>query len=423
MSKITKIKAREILDSRGVPTVEVELFLNDGKKVWSSVPSGASTGEFEACELRDGDQKRYFGKGVLKAVENIEKIIASALIGQDPVNQSQIDKKMIELDGSDNKKNLGANAILAVSMAVCRAGALSSGRKLFEHISFLSEQDKKIPRPFFNVINGGRHAGNKVAFQEFMISPSFESFAQNYKAAAEIYQVLKKLLKERFGGASTLLGDEGGFAPNDFSREDEVLEILKEAVLKAGYEEKVDMALDVAASEFYDSESGLYNLGFKTDTEDLKSKEEMIELYQALVEKHPIVSIEDPFDQSDFDAFADLKSKVEKYNVQVVGDDLTVTNPLRIQKAIEKGSCSALLLKLNQIGTVTEAIESAKKARQAGWKIMVSHRSGETTDDFIADFAVGIGAEQIKSGATARGERVCKYNRILAIEEVLKEGE
>ena len=426
--KIKQIKAREILDSRGNPTVEVEIFGEEKSffnkkeiKAWSSVPSGASTGDFEAMELRDGNKKRFHGKGVLKVIKNIEESIAPALLDMDVTAQKEIDKKMLELDGTDNKANLGANAILGVSMTVARLGAMTKGEKLFEYIADLAGKDNtkvEVVRPFFNVINGGNHAGNQIAFQEFMISPNLSTFTENYRAGSEIYHTLQKILKARFGGASTLLGDEGGFAPNDFQRENEALDILVEAIAQAGYEKRVDIALDVAASEFY--EGGQYNLGFKTSEDNLKSTEEMIDIYKELVEKYPIISIEDPFDQTDFKAFAKLKQALSEKKIQIVGDDLTVSTPSRIQTAIDTDSCDVLLLKLNQIGSVTEAIGAHQLAQKAGWKTMVSHRSGETTDDFIADFAVGIGAEQIKSGATARGERTCKYNRLQAIEEMIR---
>lgn len=434
--KIKQIKAREILDSRGNPTVEVEVFGEEKSlfnkregKAWASVPSGASTGDFEAVELRDGNKKRFHGKGVLRAIKNINETIAPTLVDMDVTAQEDIDNKMLELDGTKNKANLGANAILGVSMAIARLGAIAKNQKLFEYIAELAGRDKSdvdVVRPFFNVINGGNHAGNQIAFQEFMISPNLGSFKENYRAGSEIYHTLQKILKKKFGGASTLLGDEGGFAPDDFKREDEVLEVLMEAIREAGYEKRADIALDVAASEFY--EDGKYNLGFKMTSssgssfEDgmIKTTEEMIEIYKNLVEKYPIISIEDPFDQTDFKAFAKLKAELAEQKIQVVGDDLTVSTPSRIQTAIDTDSCNALLLKVNQIGSVTEAIEAHQLAKSAGWKTMVSHRSGETTDDFIADFAVGIGAEQIKSGATARGERVCKYNRLQAIEEMIR---
>jgi enolase len=426
--KIKQIKAREILDSRGNPTVEVEVVAEEkrlfGKnrvgKAWAGVPSGASTGDFEAVELRDGNKKRFQGKGVLQAVKNVNETIAPVLTGLEVTEQEKIDQAMIELDGTKNKAKLGANAILGVSMAVARLGAMDRGEKLFEYISGLTANELanlEVARPFFNIINGGKHAGNQIAFQEFMISPNLGSFQENYRAGSEVYHSLRKILTERFGGVATLLGDEGGFAPNDFQREDEALDILVEAIRKAGYEKRVDIALDVAASEFY--EEGMYNLGFKMKEANLKTTEEMIRIYKSLVTKYPIISVEDPFDQTDFQAFAKLREELSSQKIQVVGDDLTVSNPTRIQTAITKKSCNALLLKLNQIGSVTEAIKSYKLAREAGWETMVSHRSGETTDDFIADFAVGIGARQIKSGATARGERICKYNRLEEIEKLI----
>ena len=426
--KIKQIKASEILDSRGNPTIEVEIFGEEKtffnkreKKAWASVPSGASTGDFEAVELRDKNKKRFNGKGVLQAVKNVNEIIAPALINMEITDQKKIDKKMLALDGTDNKAKLGANAILGVSMAVTRLGAISREQKLFEYIAGLAGNNStelEVVRPFFNVINGGNHAGNKIAFQEFMASPNLGSFKKNYQAGSEIYHTLQKILKARFGGAATLLGDEGGFAPDNFNREKEALDILMEAIRDAGYEKKVDIALDVAASEFF--VDGQYDLGFKMTERNFKTTDEMIKIYKELVEKYPIISIEDPFDQTDFSAFAELKAVLADRKIQVVGDDLTVSTPSRIQTAIDRNSCNALLLKLNQIGSVTEAIEAFKLAKSDGWETMVSHRSGETVDDFIADFAVGIGAGQIKSGATARGERICKYNRLQAIEKMIK---
>ncbi|MCD5389981.1 MAG: phosphopyruvate hydratase [Candidatus Pacebacteria bacterium] len=416
MNTIQKLHAREILDSRGNPTIELEMILDSGMKSWSSVPSGASTGIHEAHELRDGE-KRMNGKGVRNAIKNIHDIIAPAIIGMNPINQSEIDNKMLELDGTANKSKLGANAILAVSMCVARLGAYCQGKKLYQHIAELSGQNPKMPRPFFNVINGGMHAGNSLPFQEFMISPRMDNFADTYYAAAEIYAQLKKNLKTKFGGAATLLGDEGGFAPDHIEDTYEVLDMLMTAVADAGYAGQVDFALDLAASEFY--RDGNYDLGFKTETSDMKSVDEMIALYVDICEKYPIISVEDPFDQDDFSAFAQLRKILAEKNIQVVGDDLTVTSPVRIQTAIEDKSCNSLLLKINQIGSISEAIAAFKLARSENWTVMVSHRSGETTDDFIADFAVGVGAEQVKFGSVARGERVVKYNRLLAISEEL----
>ncbi len=429
MYKIKKINGREILDSRGNPTVEVEiiaekkLFFGKNKviKAWSQVPSGASTGSHEALELRDGDVNRYNGKGVLLAIKNIEEKITPELLDMDVTKQKKIDEKMINLDGTKNKSKLGANAILGVSMAVTRLGAMAKKEKLYKYIARISKnknlESQKFVRPFFNVINGGVHAGNKIAFQEFMISPRFNSFEENYEAATEIYQNLKIILKEKFGGSATLLGDEGGFAPNDFEEVQDVFEVLNEAVKKSGYEGKVDYAIDVAASEFFQDEK--YNLGFKTKKDNKKSVLEMIEIYKDLVKEYPLISIEDPFDEENFEAFAQLKKELPE--TEIVADDITVTNPERIKTAIKHKSANGLLLKLNQIGSVTEAIEAFKLVKKKGWKVMVSHRSGETIDDFIADFAVGMGAEQIKSGSTARGERVVKYNRLKTIEQELKE--
>lgn len=426
MNTIQKIHAREILDSRGNPTIECEITLDNGQKAWSSVPSGASTGIHEAHELRDGEN-RMNGKGVKNAIKNIHDIIAPAITGMNPIDQDQVDWKIRKLDGTSNKSVLGANAILAVSMCVARLGAYSQGKKLYEHIADLADTKPAMVRPFFNVINGGMHAGNSLPFQEFMISPDLGEFSKNYYAAAEIYAALKKNLKSRFGGAATLLGDEGGFAPDHVEDTYAVLDMLMQAIADAGYLGQVDIALDVAASEFYKKNNeggptslmGVYDLGFKTDESDTRNVEQMIELYTDICDKYPIISVEDPFDQDDFEAFAQLRAILEPKNIQVVGDDLTVTNRERMKIAIEKKSCNSLLLKINQIGSVSEAIDAFALARFTGWTVMVSHRSGETTDDFIADFAVGVGAEQVKFGSVARGERVVKYNRLLAISEDL----
>jgi len=419
--KITKIKALEILDSRGNPTVEVEIqaeknklfFKTEKIKAWAQVPSGSSTGKFEAYELRDEDENRFFGKGVLKVVQNINNFLSKPLIGLDPTKQKEIDNILINLDGTPNKNKLGANAILAISMATARLGAIAKGIKLYEYISVLSNREYKIPRPFFNIINGGLHAGNKIAFQEFMIAPNFKNFNDNYRAGSEIYHSLKNILKIKYGGEATLLGDEGGFAPNEINSPEEAFDLINEAVEKAGYEGKVDYAIDVAATSFF--QNGKYNLGFKSENHNLKTTDQLIDTYLNLVEKYPIISIEDPFDENDFQAFSKLKDKLKDKKVQIVGDDLTVTNPIRIKEAIKEKSCDSLLLKINQIGTISEAIDSFKLAKENNWFVMVSHRSCETNDDFISDFATGIGSEQIKSGAPARGERVAKYNRLLSI--------
>lgn len=433
MYKLKKIKAREILDSRGNPTIEVEIIAENKKlfskkkiKSWAQVPSGVSTGQFEAAELRDGDRERFGGKGVLKAIKNIEEKIFPEILGMNVLDQNKIDQKMLDLDGTKNKENLGANAILGVSMAVARAGAISKSLPLYKYISEISEREKTlkkkldVPRAYFNVINGGVHAGNKLSFQEFMISPNLGNFSDNYRAAAEIYYALKDILVEKFGKNETLLGDEGGFAPNSIQKEDEALDLIMLAIKKSGYLNKVDLALDVAASEFY--QNGKYNLDFKNKNENnnVKNTEEMMEVYEKLMKKYPIISIEDPFEENDFKAFSELRSLASKLGVQIVADDLTVTNTKRIKMAIDQKSANCLLLKINQIGTISESIDAFKLAKLFDWKVMVSHRSGETNDDFIADFAVGIGAEQIKSGATARGERVCKYNRLLTISEMIE---
>jgi enolase len=375
--KITQINSQEILDSRGNPTIETKVTASNGQETLSavaSVPSGASTGDFEAYELRDGDKSRFGGKGVLQAIKNVEKVIFPVILGMDVTKQFEIDQKMLDLDGTDNKSNLGANAILSVSMAVTRLGALSSGTPLYSYIAKMSENTASVPRAYFNIINGGMHAGNKIAFQEFMISPNLGNFTDNYRAAAEIYQTLKKDLTKKFGGVATLLGDEGGYAPNDFKQAGDALDIIIYAIDEAGYTGKVDIAMDIAASEFYNTKTEKYDLGFKMTSGEKdqfamnheKSATEMMEYYMELIEKYPIISIEDPFDQSDFRSFAILLEKVENRGVQIVADDLTVTNPKRIQKAIDSKSADALLLKINQIGTISEALKSAKLARSDG---------------------------------------------------------
>jgi enolase len=408
MMKITKIKAREILDSRGNPTVEVEVSAG-GKRFSAAVPSGASTGSHEALELRDGGA-RYSGKGVRKAIRNVEKKIAPKLKGKDCTRQKGIDRLMIRLDGTDDKSKLGANAILGVSLAVCRAGAFARKKKLFEYLADLAGREKKLPRPFFNVINGGKHAGNKLAIQEFMIAPRMKSFKENLRVGTEIYHVLKRLIEKKYGKNAVNVGDEGGFAP-PVKKAEEALGLLKEAIRKAGYAGKVDLAMDCAASDFYikkRGKKGYYQLHKKF------SQEKLLDYYLELIRKHKIYSIEDPFNEEDFESFAKLR---QKSGIQVVGDDLTVTNVELIEGAIREGSCNCLLLKVNQIGTLTEALEAAKMAFSAGWKVMVSHRSGEISDSFIADLAVGLGCGMIKSGAPCRGERTAKYNRLLRIAE------
>ena len=362
------------------------------------------------------------GKGVSKAVANVNEIIAPALIGQDPKDQRGIDKIMCDLDGTDNKGKLGANAILAVSMAVCKAGAAELGIPLYKHIAKLAGNPKLVlPVPSFNVINGGSHAGNKLAMQEFMVLPvGAATFTEAMRMGGEVYHNLKKVIKAKHGQDSVNVGDEGGFAPPILSNE-EGLDLLVEAIEKAGYTGKVKIGMDVAASEFY-TEDKMYDLDFKTEDNDgshKKSGAEMIQLYKDFCEKYPFVSIEDPFDQDDFDNTAQLTADLA--GVQIVGDDLLCTNPKRVAAAIEGKTCNALLLKVNQIGSVTEAIEAVQMAKGAGWGVMTSHRSGETEDTFIADLAVGLSTGQIKTGAPCRSERLAKYNQLLRIEEELGE--
>jgi len=421
MSKIISVKAREILDSRGNPTVEVDLTTEEGM-FRAAVPSGASTGAYEALELRDGDKKRYGGKGVLKAVDNVNKRIAPLVIGMDPTKQAELDNKMLKADGTETKSNFGANAILAVSMAACRAGAAAKKMPLYKHIAELAGvKEFVLPVPSFNVINGGAHAGNKLAMQEFMILPvGAGSFKEALRMGAETYHALKAVIKEKYGQDAVNVGDEGGFAPN-IQDNKEGLELLKTAIEKAGYKGKVRIGMDVAASEFY--MDGKYDLDFKNqgakkDSRMIKTGDEMVLLYKDFVKGYNLISIEDPFDQDDWASYKKLTDAVGK-DVQIVGDDMLVTNPKRIEKAIAGKNCNALLLKVNQIGTVTESIEACTMARKAGWAVMVSHRSGETEDTFIADLVVGLKTGQIKTGAPCRSERLAKYNQLMRIEEEL----
>ncbi len=410
---IKSIKAREILDSRGNPTVEVDVLTEYGL-ARAAVPSGASTGIHEALELRDGDKKRYMGKGVLKAVDNINKKIASAIKGMDCAEQQKIDDMMINMDGTKNKQKLGANAILAVSMAVCKAAAMCKGMPLYQHIADLAENKKLLlPVPGFNVINGGKHAGNKLDIQEYMILPiDAGSFKEALRMGTETYHHLKSIIKEKYGIDAVNVGDEGGFAP-PLETIEEPIELIEKAIKKAGYEGRISIGLDAAASEFYSD--GKYNIEGKK-----LASEEIIARYVEVSQKHSLISIEDPFEQEDFASYAKL-TKIIGNSCQIVGDDLLVTNVERIKKAVKEKACNALLLKMNQIGSVSEAIDAAKLARSAGWGIMVSHRSGETEDSFIADLAVGIASGQIKSGAPCRSERLAKYNQLLRIEEQLGE--
>ena len=422
---IVSVKAREILDSRGNPTIEVDVRTEKGL-FRAAVPSGASTGAYEAVELRDNDKARYLGKGVLKAVSNVNDIIGPAVIGKNVVDQAGIDKLMIDLDGTPNKGNLGANAILGVSLAVCRAAAAEKGVQLYEHISDLAGYSDKpwvLPVPAFNVINGGSHAGNKLAMQEFMILPvGAADFPEALRIGAEVYQNLKNVIKAKYGQDAINVGDEGGFAPSIQSNK-EGLELVQTAIQKAGFVDKVRLGMDVAASEFFVKGEGdaadSYDLDFKNPQNDGSqriSSAQLASLYKEFIAEFPIVSIEDPFDQDDWAAYTQLTSEVP---VQIVGDDLLVTNPIRIATGIEKKSCNALLLKVNQIGSVTESIEACKLAQSAGWGVMVSHRSGETGDSFIADLVVGLRTGQIKTGAPCRSERLAKYNQLLRIAEEL----
>lgn len=410
--KIKKIKAREILDSRGWPTIDVNLETSSFF-VSASVPSGTSEGKYEALELRDGG-KRYFGKGVLKAVKNINEIIGPKLKGKSVEKQKEIDDLMIELDGTENKSELGANTIYGVSLAVCRAGAKAKNLPLYSYISKLTGNSSSIlllPSPSFNILNGGSHAGNDLDIQEFMILPEAGSFSENLRWAAEIYHQLKEILKAKYDKRAVNVGDEGGFAPPlKFSKE--ALDLISEAIENLGFQSKVKFILDCAASHFL--KEGKYKLD-----NGIFTKERLLEYYSDLIQKYPIIGLEDPFSEDDWEGFQKITEGIGK-KILIIGDDFLVTNPKRITEANKKKACNGLLIKIDQIGTVTEAIQAAKLAKSFNWKIMVSHRSGETNDDFISDLAVGISADFIKSGAPARGERLAKYNRLLEIEEELK---
>jgi enolase len=421
MSTIKSVHARQIFDSRGNPTVEVDVTTDKGV-FRAAVPSGASTGIHEAWELRDGG-KPYLGKGVQTAVKNVNDILGPAVVGQDPTKQTEIDKIMMDLDGTPNKSKLGANSILGVSLAVCKAGAAASGVPLYKHIANLAGYgDKQIvlPVPAFNVINGGSHAGNKLAMQEFMILPvGAKSFSEAMRMGVEVYHNLKKGITAKYGQDATNVGDEGGFAPNILDNK-EGLHLLTAAIDAAGYKGSVVIGMDVAASEFFTDDKH-YDLDFKTKNNDGSKKltsDQLASLYKEFIAEFPIVSIEDAFEQDDWEAWAKLQADVGD-KIQIVGDDLLVTNPKRIADGIQKKACNALLLKVNQIGSVTESIQAAKMAHDAGWGVMVSHRSGETEDTFIADLVVGLRTGEIKTGAPCRSERLAKYNQILRIEEEL----
>jgi len=413
MLEIIRIKGREILDSRGNPTIEVEVELANGVTGSAIVPSGASTGVHEALELRDGDKKRYSGKGVMKAVENVEKI-AAEILGMNALDQRLIDMTMIDLDGTENKSELGANAMLGVSMAVARAAAESLGLPLFRYIGGLRADT--IPVPMSNIINGGSHADNTVDLQEFMIMPvGAETFREGIRMNAEVFHTLKKILKDK--GLSTGVGDEGGFAPNLKSNE-EALEVIVEAINKAGYKPGVDIviALDPAASEFF--ENGKYV--FKKSTGEKLSSEQMVDFWEKLVNKYPIYSIEDGMAEDDWEGWKIMTERLGD-KIQIVGDDLFVTNVERLGEGIEKGVANSILIKLNQIGTLTETLDTIEVAHRAGYTTVISHRSGESEDTFIADLAVAVNAGQIKTGSICRSERIAKYNQLLRIEELLDE--
>eukprot|EP00546_Thalassionema_frauenfeldii_P012811 CAMPEP_0178914238 /NCGR_PEP_ID=MMETSP0786-20121207/11313_1 /TAXON_ID=186022 /ORGANISM="Thalassionema frauenfeldii, Strain CCMP 1798" /LENGTH=457 /DNA_ID=CAMNT_0020587121 /DNA_START=49 /DNA_END=1422 /DNA_ORIENTATION=- len=422
MSAITGVRGREIIDSRGNPTVEVDITTAEGTFT-SSVPSGASTGIYEAAELRDGGD-RYMGKGVLKAVENVNTVLADAVKGIDVADQRAVDDAMLKADGSPNKGNVGANAILGISLAASKAGAAAKQVPLWKHYADIAGNPipETLPVPCFNVINGGEHAGNKLAFQEFFLIPTgAETFSESMEIGCEVFHNLKKVIKENFGGDATLIGDEGGFAPP--CDVDSGLAMLMEATERAGYLDKVTVGLDVASSEFKVEGKNEYDLDFKTTGADkdaslLLTGDELIDFYKDMIAKYPIVTIEDPFDQDDWDNWTKFCAEVGE-KVQIVGDDLTVTNPIKIQQAVDQGSANCLLLKVNQIGSISESIDAVKLSKQNGWGVMTSHRSGETEDSYIADLAVGLCTGQIKTGAPCRGERTAKYNQLLRIEEEL----
>lgn len=406
--KIKDVHAREILDSRGNPTVEVDVILENGIMGRAAVPSGASTGEREALELRDGDKARYLGKGTLKAVSNVNGPLRDLVIGMDAEDQKALDYAMIKLDGTETKSKFGANAILGISMAAMKASAINKGLPLYKYIGNGTE----LPRPMMNIINGGAHADNKLDFQEFMIIPERETIHERVRVGAEVFHNLKKVLNEK--GLATGVGDEGGFAP-DLKSNSEGFELIIEAIKRAGYEPGVDVniGIDVAASEFYhDGKYELVGEGRSLTTDEL------IDFYQELVDKYPIISIEDPVDENDWEGFKKITEKLGD-RIQLVGDDLFVTNKKCLQKGIDMHAGNAILLKVNQIGTITETLETIELARQNGYKTIISHRSGETEDTTIADLAVGLNLGQIKTGSMSRTDRICKYNQLMRIEEEL----
>jgi len=409
---IQAVKGREILDSRGNPTIEVDVLLETGEYVSAAVPSGASTGSHEALELRDGDKGRYFGKGVLKAVENVDKLIAPELVGRNVLDQKAIDEAMIALDGTEDKSKLGANAMLGVSMAVAKAGSAYTGLPLYRYLGGVGAVE--LPVPMLNIINGGSHADNSVDLQEFMIMPvGAPNFKEAMRISAEVFHTLKSVLKGK--KYNTSVGDEGGFAPNLKSNE-EALQVIVEAINNAGYKpgEDIMIAMDAAAAEFF--KDGKYH--FKKSTGDVLTSAQMVDFYAEMVEKYPIISIEDGLDEDDWDGWAIITEKLGK-KIQLVGDDLFVTNPIRFQRGLDGGIANSILIKLNQIGTVTETIATINMAKKAKYTSVVSHRSGETEDTFIADLSVALCTGQIKTGSVSRSERIAKYNQLLRIEEEL----
>lgn len=413
---IERVEAREILDSRGNPTIEVEVELDDGSLGMAAVPSGASTGEHEAVELRDGDKKRFLGKGVLKAVNNVNEIIGPELEGVNALNQVDVDRYMIELDGTENKSKLGANAILGVSMAVARAVANSLGIPLYKYLGGV--HTTLLPVPMANIINGGKHADNKIDFQEFLIMPvGAKNIREAVRMCAEVFHTLKGILKK--AGHNTAVGDEGGFAPN--LENEEVFDFILKAIEQAGYKPREDfmLALDSAASELFEEGDKKGYKFWKSNPNKLFSTDEMIELYRKWVEKYPIISLEDPLDQNDWEGYAKITKELG-HKVQIVGDDFFVTNPKRLAEGINKGCTNSILIKVNQIGTVTETIEAINLAKKAGYTAVISHRSGETEDDFIADLSVAMETGQIKTGSLSRTDRICKYNQLMRIEDQLE---
>ena len=414
MSIITDVYAREVLDSRGNPTIEVEVYTESGAFGRGMVPSGASTGEHEAVELRDGDKGRYGGKGVLKAVDNVNNIIAEAIIGYDVTDQMAIDKAMIELDGTPTKSKLGANAILGVSIAVARAAADYLDVPLYHYLGGFNT--KVLPTPMMNIINGGSHSDAPIAFQEFMIVPAgAPTFKEAIRMGAEVFHNLKSVLNAK--GMNTAVGDEGGFAPNLQSNE-EAIQVILEAIEKAGYKpgEDVMIAMDVASSEFYDTEKGIYTLAGEGGKQF--NNKEFVDFLETLVDKYPIISIEDGLAEDDWDGWDYLTAKLGK-KIQLVGDDFFVTNTKRLAKGIERGAANSILIKVNQIGTLTETLEAIEMAKEAGYTAVVSHRSGETEDTTIADIAVATNAGEIKTGSASRTDRIAKYNQLLRIEDEL----